>query len=248
MLLQTQIKNVIEWKSILQAINDVVDEAMFICNQDGITFRGIDPSHIALLEITFPKSSFESYMCHSTFFGIKVEDFKNIISSASNEDTIEFAIEDTNKMNILIHGNLNMKYSINLIEKSQVNIPIPKVESKSRITLSPMILSKIISNIERVSEHITINTISDRIQFFGKGDNGNVMVDLEQNNPEMSRLETTEDSSSIYSLEYMAKIIRNIGKTSKNVNIEYGSKTPIHMMFDMPSDTKVEYYLAPRIE
>lgn len=221
---------------------------MFICNQEGITFRGIDPSHVALLEITFPRSSFESYVCHSTFFGIKVEDFKNIVLSASNDDTMEFVIEDNNKMNILIHGSLEMKYSVNLIEKSHVNIPIPKVESKSRMSLSPITLGKIISNIERISEHITINTLSDRIQFSGKGDNGNVMVDLEQNNPELSHMETTEDSSSIYSLEYMAKIIRNIGKASKNVNIEYGTQTPIHMMFDMPSETKVEYYLAPRTE
>ncbi|MBT7359066.1 MAG: hypothetical protein HN808_00525 [Thaumarchaeota archaeon] len=46
----------------------------------------------------------------------------------------------------------------------------------------------------------------------------------------------------------MAKIIKNIGKASKNVNMQYGDKTPMHMLFEMPSSTKVDYYLAPRIE
>ncbi|KFM21457.1 DNA polymerase sliding clamp protein, partial [Marine Group I thaumarchaeote SCGC AAA799-B03] len=71
---------------------------------------------------------------------------------------------------------------------------------------------------------------------------------LEKNNTELSLLEVTKDSSSVYSLEFMAKIIRNIGKASKNVNMEYGTETPMHMLFEMPSMTKVEYFLAPRIE
>ncbi len=53
------IKNVGEWKAIVNAIGAIVEDAMFICNSDGITFRGMDASHVSLLDITFPKSSFE---------------------------------------------------------------------------------------------------------------------------------------------------------------------------------------------
>jgi len=73
-------------------------------------------------------------------------------------------------------------------------------------------------------------------------------IDLENNNPELNNLDVVEDSTSVYSLEYMAKIIRDIGRTSKNVNFEYGTKTPLHMSFIMASNAKVEYYLAPRVE
>jgi len=71
MLLNAKIKNVEEWKAILNAIGGLVDEAMFICNDDGITFRGLDPAHVALLDITFPKSSFESLESKTSFFWIK---------------------------------------------------------------------------------------------------------------------------------------------------------------------------------
>jgi len=248
LLLEARFNNVDEWKAILQAIGDISEEAMFISNQDGITFRGIDPSHVSLLDITFPKSSFELYNCHATFFGINVHDLKNIISAASNNDSIDFIIEDPHKMKISIHGSLEMRYDLNLIERSEVNTPIPKVEAKSKISVSPNTLSKIISNIERISEYITISTIPEKIQFMGSGLIGNAQVELDKNDPELSLFEVQEDSSSMYSLEYMAKIIRNIGKASKSVNIEYGTKTPIHMIFEMPSMTKVEYYLAPRME
>ena len=151
-------------------------------------------------------------------------------------------------MRISIKGNLQMKYDLNLIERSEVSTQIPKIDATSKISLSPDILAKIMANIERVSENVTISSIPEKIQFSGSGNTGKAEVDLEKNNTKLSLLEVSQDSSSVYSLEFMAKIIRNIGKASKNVNMEYGTKTPMHMLFEMPSMTKVEYYLAPRIE
>lgn len=248
MLLNVKFANILEWKSILQAINEIAEEVMFICNQEGITFRGLDSSHVSLLEITFPRSSFISFNCTSTFFGISVSDFKTMINSASNNDQIELLIDTPNKMRIFINGNLQMKYDLNLIEKSSINTPNPKINASSKISLSPDILIKIMSNIERVSENVKISSVDQKIQFSGSGIIGNATVDLEGNNADVSLLEITRDTSSIYSLEYMAKIIKNIGKASKNVNMQYGDKTPMHMLFEMPSSTKVDYYLAPRIE
>jgi len=47
LLLKARLTNVGEWKAILNAIGSMVEEAMFIVNDDGITFRGMDPSHVA---------------------------------------------------------------------------------------------------------------------------------------------------------------------------------------------------------
>jgi len=52
----------------------------------------------------------------------------------------------------------------------------------------------------------------------------------------------------MYSLEYLAKIIRHIGRTCKSVDFEYGEMTPMHMLFELPSMARVDYYLAPRVE
>ena len=57
----------------------------------------------------------------------------------------------------------------------------------------------------------------------------------------------SEDTSSIYSLEYMADVIRSIGRSCKNIDMEYSTKSPMHIGFEMPSKAKVEFYLAPRV-
>ena len=248
LILKAKIKNVGEWKAVLSAIDEIVEEAMFICNTDGITFRGMDPTHVSLLDITFPKSSFEELESGTTFFGVRTSEFKNIFSSASDNDTVELQIEDEGNLRVLINGTLSMTFTLKLIEKTEANTPVPKVKAKSKVNLNPATLTKIITNLEKVSEFVTVKALSDRVEFSGRGDIGAAKIDLLKSNPELEGLDSTEESMSVYSLEFMAKIIRSIGRASKSVNMQYSTKSPMHIEFEMPSMTKVGYYLAPRVE
>lgn len=247
-MLKARIKNVGEWKAILNAIGDIVEDAMFIVNNDGITFRGMDSSHIALLDVTFPTSSFEELECKTSFFGLKVEDFKIVMNTASNNDVVELDIQDNSIMKVSIKGSLPMEYNIRLLERTEVNTPIPKSDYKTKISLTPETLTRILSNIQKISEYVTITSNSEGVEFFGEGDAGNAKINLERTNPDLKEISSSESSNAIYSLEYMTKVIRDIGKASKLVNLEYANKNPIHIAFEMPSMVKVEYYLAPRIE
>ena len=248
MLLKAKITNVGEWKAILSAIDEIVEEAMFICNTDGITFRGMDSSHVSLLDITFPKSSFDELESTTSFFGVRTNEFKNILSGASDDDTVEFQIENEGNLRILINGTLSMAFTLRLLEKTETNIPVPRVKLNSKIKLTPSALTKIVTNLEKVSEYVTIRSLSDRVEFSGKGDAGDVKIDLLKTDPDLEVLDATTESTSIYSLEFMAKVIRSIGRASKSVSMQYGTQTPMHIEFEMPSMTKVAFYLAPRVE
>ena len=247
-MLKARIKNVGEWKAILTGISAMVEEAMFIVNDDGITFRGMDPSHVALLDVTFPKSSFDHFDSKTSFFGIRIDDFKTVFNTASNTDTIELNIENERFMKVSINGSLDMEYNVRLIEKHEVNTPIPKIDYTAKLTVEPSTLSRIISNIQHISEFIMINSNQEGVEFSGQGDVGDAKINLEKGNSDLKELDLSEDSSAVYSLEYMASIIREIGKASKMVNMEYANKNPIHILFEMPSRARVEYYLAPRVE
>ena len=237
-----------EWKAVVSAISDVVEDAMFICNDDGITFRGMDPAHIALLDVTFPKSSFDVLETKTSFFGIKVGDFKKVLFACGNNDTVEFIIENQDVLKINSTGTLEMKFTLKLIEKTETNTPIPKVDYKAKASLDPNVFSRILTNIQPLSEYVSINCKNEKIQFSGKGDIGDAQINIEKGNPELKNLETLEITNAVYSLDYMAKIIRNIGKAAKNVSIEYSNQNPMHMLFEMPSKVRVDYYLAPRVE
>jgi len=247
-LLKARIKNVGEWKAILNAIGGMVDQAMFIVNDDGITFRGMDPSRVALLDVTFPKSSFDYLDGKTSFFGLIIEDFKTVFNTSTNTDTIELTIENESMMKVSVTGSLEMEYNIRLIQKQDVNTPIPKIEYKAKFSIEPETLSRIVSNIHHISEYLTISCDSTGIKFSGEGSHGDAKINLVNGTPDLKELDLSQDSSAIYSLDYMAKIIRDIGKASKMVNMEFANKNPIHILFKMPSLTTVEYFLAPRMD
>ena len=176
-----------------------------------------------------------------------MEDFKTAINSAGNNDVIDLHLDDTN-MHVSISGSLNMKYRIKLIEKTDVNQPVPKCSYKSKISIQPGTLTRILSNLERFSEFVTINSSSNNIEFSGRGDSGDANINVDSGNPEVTLIDSREKIISNYSLEYMIKVIRSIGKASKMVDIEYDTNKPMRMDFEMPSTTRVKYYLAPRVE
>jgi len=247
-LLTAKFTNVSEWRSSLIAIGDIGDDAMFICSDEGITFRGMDPSHVALLEVHFPKSSFLEFECQPSFFGVNVRDFMNIITTTGDGDLVELSIKGKDSMKIKVEGSLKMEFNLRLIERSEVNIPMPRIDVKSKISLAPNLFAKILGNIERVSELVMMNSLENGIEFSGKGDIGDARINLEKGSTDLPLHNITEESISAYDIRLMIKIIKSIGKTCKVVNMEYGNKTPVKMLFEMPSMAKANYYLAPRIE
>ena len=247
MIFDAKIKNVDEWKAVVNAIGDIVEDAMFICNDDGVTFRGTDPAHITLLDVTFPKSSFESFEAKTSFFGLNVNELKMVLNSTNTDDQIHLQITNEESLRVSITGSLNMEYNIRLIERTEVNVPVPKITPTSKISVNPETLGRIMSNLSKISDYVSIDCYPDNVEFYGKSDSGDAKINIDNTNPDLYDINSLETTSSSYSLEYMAKIIRDIGKASKKVNIEYASKHPMHMQFEMPS-ARVEYYLAPRVE
>ena len=66
-------------KAIISAISTLVEEATFVATAEGITFRGMDPSHVALIDISWPNSAFEKYECDSDIkFGVRIDEFSNL--------------------------------------------------------------------------------------------------------------------------------------------------------------------------
>jgi proliferating cell nuclear antigen len=241
------IKNVDEWKAVVNAIGDIVEDVMFICNDDGVTFRGVDPAHVTLLDVTFPKSSFESFETQTSFFGLSVNELKMVLNTTNLGDKIHLQIYNSEHLHVTITGSLNMEYNIRLIERTEVNVPIPKITSTSKISINSETLTRIMSSLSKISEFVSIDCSTNKIEFSGRGDSGDAKINLDNTDPNLYDLNSSEMTSSSYGLEYMAKIIRDIGRSSKKVNIEFASQHPMHMHFEMPS-AKVEYYLAPRVE
>jgi proliferating cell nuclear antigen len=253
------------WKSISSAIMTIIDEALFDAGPQGITFRSMDPSHIALIDINWPSSAFEKYHCDSTIkFGVRIDEFSKIIKRANANDSIEIGVVlDNSSLNIKTQGDGYLRnYKMRLIESTGNTSPLPQMTFDSKIVIGIETLDKILSDVGAISEKITIDsstgisTNKKTVIFSGDSDRGEVRVTMDaddgNNKSKVELLEeitVKENSKSTYNIDFISKIIRAIGNQSSNlVTMEYSSNKPLRLEFLLSGVVKLQFYLAPRVQ
>lgn len=236
-----------EWKAIISAISTLVEEATFESTGEGITFRGMDPSHVALIDIAWPNSAFEKYECDSDVkFGVRIDEFSKLIKRADKKDSIEISISEDNLLLVTIGK--NKKYKMRLIESSATDTPLPKISYNTKIGVTSTEFDKILGDVQVVSEYLSINATSTNAEFSGRGDSGEVIITLEKGMPEMPEINVKEPSTATYSLEYLNSIVKAVGAVAGTVICEYSTKMPLRLEFKVANVGRIHFYLAPRVE
>ena len=236
-----------EWKAVISAVSTLVEEATFEATVEGISFRGMDPSHVALIDINWPNTAFEKYECDSDIkFGVRIDEFSKLVKRADKNNAIEINISDDNML--LVTTGKNKKYKMRLIESSASDTPLPKIPYDSKISLTSSIFDKILGDVQVVSDYLTINSTDASAEFSGKGDSGEVNIVLEKNEDELTELDVKANSSGTYSLEYLNPIVKAVGTTVETVTCEFSSSKPLRIEFKVANIGRIHFYLAPRVE
>ncbi|TVP41478.1 DNA polymerase sliding clamp [Candidatus Nitrosocosmicus arcticus] len=238
-----------EWKVVNSAISTLVDEATFEATSEGISFRGMDPSHVALIDIFWPNTAFESYKCDSELkFGVRISEFSKLIKRTDKKDELEVSIIDEDVLRIKTMGSYKREYKMRLIESTTVSTPLPKLSFNSKLVLSLSSFDKILSDIEVVSEYVEIESYPDRIEFVGKSDTGEAVVTMESNSEGLEEINVKEESKATYSLDYLLKIVKSVSSVGVSAAIEYSTKMPIRLEFRIANIGRIHFYLAPRVQ
>ena len=236
-----------EWKAVISAVSTLVEEATFEATVEGISFRGMDPSHVALIDINWPNSAFEKYNCDSDIkFGVRIDEFSKLVKRADKSDSIEINISDDNMLLVTIGK--NKKYKMRLIESSASDTPLPKIPYDSIIALTSSAFDKILGDVQVVSDYLVINAIKNQAEFSGKGDSGEVNIILENGKGEITELDVKAESKGQYSLEYLNPIIKAVGSTVETVTCEFSTAKPLRIEFKVANLGMIHFYLAPRVE
>ncbi len=237
------------WKAVASAISTLLEEATFEATSEGISFRGMDPSHVALIDIDWPNAAFEEYECDSELrFGVRIDELSKLLKRASKDDNIEVSISDDNMFTLKISNSYHKKYKIHLIDATSSTTPVPKLSFNTKIGLSIQAFKEILEDVEVVADYVTIDANDNKVTFYGKGDLGEAAITLEEGNERLDSLEIKEDSKATYSLEYLSSITKAIGSSADELIIEFSTAMPIRLEFRATKIGKIYFYLAPRVE
>jgi proliferating cell nuclear antigen len=234
---------------VTSAISTLVDEATFEANVEGLLFRGMDPSHVALIDIHWPNSAFQKFHCNDSIkFGVRIDEFSRLIRRGDKKDTVEVSIGENSTLVIRIKNGYSREYKMRLIESSSGSTPLPKLNFNSRVVLNSSTLDRVFSDIQVMSEYITLGSEQTKIIFTGKGDSGEANITLDQSSEGLEDITVKESSSATYSLDYLSRMIKAIGSTGGSVIAEYSTKMPLRLEFKVANIGRIHFYLAPRVQ
>ena len=233
-------------KAVVGAISTLLEEATFEATAEGMTFKGMDPSHVALIDVSWPNSAFTSYKCDSDVkFGVRVDEVSKLIRRASKTDDVTISLADDNQLQLGIGD--SKRYKMRLIEGSDTDTPLPKIGFDAKVVMESSALEKMLGDVQAISDYVTISAGPGGAKFSGRGDVGEGSMDVagEDDGTEIS---ADEDIEGTYSLEYLMPAVKAAGKSSGSISCEFSAAKPLRAGFDISGAGYIHFYLAPRIE
>jgi proliferating cell nuclear antigen len=248
-LLQAKAATSTEWKAVSASIKTLVEEATFEATGEGLTFRAMDPSHVALVDLLWPNTGWEKYECDKPLkFSLRVEDLVKLISRSDGKDSVEMASSEEDTLTVKFVNGYKREFAIHLIESTSGSAPLPKLEFDTKINLAKTIFEKVLNDISVVSDQVTIQAVKDKLTFSGKSDIGSASIQLEKNDADILDLQVNAESKATYSIDYLLGITKAAGSVFDTLIAEFSSKKPVRLEFRLNDQgARIHYYLAPRV-
>ena len=238
-------------KEFIGTVGSLVDEAKLNVSEDGLQIKAVDPSHVAMIEANMLKSAFDSYEAKVMEMGLDIDKFKNVLTVAGKDDMVE--LEKDEKLNRLVVNIGNLTRAKPLLDTS--GMPDPKVPSLDLPASVSVVVGEIGQGLKAsksVSDHIALSTTKDSFRLVCEGDNQN-SVDVSLGKDQLEKLDSSEDATSLFSLEYFALMVNSL-PSDRILHINLGSDLPVKVDADLAVDDmtgaqgNVKFLLAPRID
>ncbi len=238
-----------EWKAVAAAVKTLVEEATFEATGEGLSFRAMDPSHVALVDLSWPVVAFEKYECDKPFkFSLRVEDLVKLVGRSETKDSVEISSTAEDSIMMRLVNGYKREFTVHLLESSSATAPLPKLEFDVKATLTKSIFEKVLSDISVVSDQVVISASKDKLAFSGKSDIGQASIQLEKSDADVLDLQVGAENKATYSIDYLVSITKAMGGVSDTLLAEFSTKKPIRLEFKLNEQgARAHYFLAPRV-
>ena len=241
-----KLENKSNLQAVVNALKTISDEVTLNMNETGITFRGMDPSHVVMVDVAWASSTFTEYTRNQdTKISIIIKEINDILKRAKNEN-IQIDIDTEKKLKLSIGDTL--KYNLRTLESSDTDTPLPKIDYDCKFKFNMSKIINVIDDIKVISDMFNIKLSDDERVFEGKGDSGEASIVYDLDDGETLDVKDTCQSS--YSIEYLQPIISALKGNCEFIIGELSTNKPIKMTFDMSDKggSVITVFLAPRVE
>ncbi len=238
------------WRYVMGSISKFVEVGLMIVNDDGLTFKAMDPSRVALVEFNIPKESFDTFELEGEVkVAINVEDLGKILRSSEKDDRISLEVSENSLTIELERKGIPRMFVIPLHTGSEVEaIPELSLDLRNKFKVAGTTLYEGISSVEDLGDVLTFNIGEDHLSLVVKSDLGDAEIVFDKESGMLLEFEVNDPNTSVsYGVEYLSYVKQPI-KLSETVDILLSPEMPCKLVLNLPQGAKMNYYVAPRVE
>lgn len=242
------------FKTLIEAIKEVVADGNFEISSEGISLTAMDPSCTVLVSPKLHAEQFESYHCdHKLIIGVSMASLFKMIRTVSNNDTLCLSIDaaDPNVLCIKVENadrNTVTNYWLNLMDIDVVDLTIPwSAEFDSVIVMQSADFQKICRDMHAIGEVMEIQAIGQQLKLVTTGDIGKQETILGATDA-LSLTNTDEDRivQGRYNLKQLS-LFTKCTNLSPQCKILLSNDFPLVVVFAIADLGDVKLVLAPTV-
>ncbi len=229
--------------SILEALSNIVDEAVFSFSEEGLRVKALDPAQVALVTVYIPPSSFLTYdLREETSVGVNLSNLMRTLPKPRKSDRVVLrAGEDFYEFVIEALG--VKRYRYRSIEVPVTEVPELQLDFKVRGSVYTAAFKKALNDLRGSGVIVFEAKDNKTLRLEAPEVGGEIKFSLTGGS--LIELEVEEGSRTPYDESYVTKV-SPLCDIADAVKIEFSNDQPLHLAFNPPGGELVEYLSAPK--
>ncbi len=238
------------WRYIISSASKFIESGILTVNDEGLSFKAIDPSKTALIEFTIPRESFDIFEVDGeSKLSVNLEDVGKIMRTAERDDKIGIEWTESHITFTFERRGVPRTFTLPLQTGAEAEeIPELSLELNNEFKMAGNVLYETISGIEDVGEVLWITGEDSILKLRSESDLGEaeIVLSTEKGVLEEAKIENPGFSVS-FGMEYFSYLKQPI-KLADTAVLRVDTDMPAHIELSFIQGAKLNYYVAPRAE
>ncbi|PIN79561.1 proliferating cell nuclear antigen (pcna) [Candidatus Woesearchaeota archaeon CG10_big_fil_rev_8_21_14_0_10_34_8] len=234
-------------KDSISIISELVNEAKFKINKEGIELVAMDPANVAMVIFKLLASSFVEYQVdEEVILSLNLNNLKQVLRRAKPNDMITLEVEE-NKLKVILKSKTKRTFSLPIIDAEQKEQKIPDLNFPLTITTNADQLVEAIEDVDIIGESVSFVGESGKFTILAEGDMSKAHIEILSDEETTITTTVGEKVKAKYSVEYLKKMIA-AGKLAPTVSLSFNKDYPVRLEYKAVDKLLMTFILAPRVE
>lgn len=240
------------WRYMVSSIEKIIEEGVFIVTDEGLSLRALDTSHIAMVDLFYPRDAFDEYDVPEgeSTFGVSFKEFTRVLRRAGKEDNLIIESDEARiSVTFTALGRGVRTFRIPQAMLTYEKLGEPRIEYTVHAKMMGTTFREVIRDLEVIGEAITFQAVEGRdvliLRAVGDIESGEVELSVEDGTLVDFRADSPD--SATYTMEYFSNM-RPAAQAADMVGIHYAADAPIRVDMEYAGGGRLTFYVSPRLD